>query len=112
MTRREFMRVLCGAGLAWPLAARAQQPNRVRRIGALMAYAASDPEGQSRGAAFEQGLKGWGWADGHNLRIDYRWPGGDLDQIRTFAKELVSMAPDAILGGAPRHPALTARPRR
>ena len=100
MRRREFIVLLGGAAVAWPLAARAQQPNRVRRIGALMAYTANDPEGQSRGAAFEQGLKGLGWVDGHNLRIDYRWPGGDVDQIGTSAKELVSMAPDAILGGA------------
>jgi putative ABC transport system substrate-binding protein len=108
MRRREFITLLGGAAVGWSLSARAQT-DQMRRIGALMAYAASDPEGQSRGAAFEQGLKGLGWADGHNLRIEYRWPGDDVDRIRTFAKELVGMAPDAILGGAT--PAVTALQR-
>src|ERR1700680_41507 len=100
MSRREFITLLGGAAVAWPLATRAQQPGRVRRIGALMAYTESDPEGQSRSRAFEQALKELGWADGENLRIDYRWPGEDVDQIRMFATELVGMAPDAILAGA------------
>jgi len=109
MQRREFIALLSGAAAAWPPVVRAQPRDRMRRIGALMAYTVSDPEGQSRGAAFEQGLKGLGWVDGLNLRIEYRWPGGDVDQIGTSAKELVSMAPDVILGGAT--PAVTALQR-
>ena len=100
MRRRDFITLLGSAAASWPLATRAQQSDRVRRIGVLMAYTESDPEGQSRSRAFEQALKELGWADGGNLRIDYRWPGEDVDQIRTFANDLVRMAPDAILAGA------------
>ncbi len=101
MRRREFITLFGGATVAWPFGAHAQQPDRIRRIGVLMAYSARDPEGQRRAAAFEQGLKGLGWAEGHNIRIDYRWPGDeiDIDHIRALAKELVDMAPDAIMGG-------------
>ena len=81
MKRREFITLLGGAA-AWPLAARAQQPERMRRIGVLMTVAADDPEGQARIAAFLQGLQELGWTDGRNVRIDYRWVAGDADRIR------------------------------
>jgi ABC-type uncharacterized transport system substrate-binding protein len=97
MTRREFITLLGGAAVAWPLAARAQQPERVRRIGVLMNVAADDPEGQARIVAFVQGLQQLGWSDGRNVRIDIRWGGGDPERIRKYAAELVAIAPDAIL---------------
>ena len=97
MKRREFITLLGGAAAAWPLAARAQQPERMRRIGVLMSTAADDPEGQARLAAFVQGLQELGWSDGRNVRIDTRWGGGDADRIRRYAAELVALAPDVIL---------------
>ena len=75
MKRREFITLLGGAAAAWPLAARAQQRERMRRIGVLMSLAADDPEAQARIAAFLQGLQQLGWTDGRNVRIDYRWGG-------------------------------------
>ena len=104
MKRREFITLLGGAAAAWPLAARAQQPERVRRIGVLMHLAADDPEGQARIGAFLQGLQEWGWAVGRNVRIEYRWAAGDAERIRKYATELVALAPDVILaaGGAVR----------
>ena len=96
--RREFITLLGGAAaVAWPLAARAQQAERMRHIGVLMAVAADDPEGQARIAAFLQGLQQSGWAVGHNVRIDTRWGAGDADRMRRYAAELVSLAPDVIL---------------
>ena len=90
MKRREFITLLGGAAAAWPLAARAQQePERMRRIGVLMNFAADDPEGQSRLAAFLQGLQEFGWAVGRNLRIDTRWHGGDAERYGQYAAELV-----------------------
>jgi hypothetical protein len=74
--RREFIAVLCGAAVAWPRAARAQQPGAMRRIGALISFAADDPEAQARLAAFVQGLQHLGWTDGRNVRIDTRWAAG------------------------------------
>ena len=97
MQRREFITLLGGAAAAWPLVVRAQQPERVRRIGVLMAVAADDPEGQARIAAFHQGLQQSGWTVGHNVRIDTRWGAGDADRMRRYAAELVSLAPDVIL---------------
>jgi putative tryptophan/tyrosine transport system substrate-binding protein len=96
--RREFITLLCGAA-AWPLAARAQQRERMRRIGVLMALAADDPEGQARLTAFVQGLQELGWTDGRNVQIDYRWPAGDAERIRRYAAELAALAPDIILAG-------------
>jgi putative ABC transport system substrate-binding protein len=93
MKRREFITLLGGAA-AWPLAARAQQGERVRRIGALMLPAADDPEGKARAAAFEQSLGKLGWAIGHNLQIDYRWGMNDLERARAAAAELLRLAPD------------------
>ena len=98
MKRREFMTLLGGAA-AWPLAARAQQAERTRRIGVLMNRAADDPEGQTRLAAFLQGLQEAGWTVGGNARIDVRWGAGDAGRHRTFARELIALAPDVILAG-------------
>jgi len=95
--RRELLAALGGAAAAWPLAARAQQPERVRRIGVLMNLASDDAEGQARLAAFHQGLQQLGWTVGRNVQIDYRWGAGNADYIRKFAAELVALAPDVIL---------------
>ena len=97
--RREFITLLGGA-TAWPRAARAQQPERVRRIGMLMTTAADDPEGQTRIVAFVQGLQQSGWTDGRNIRIDTRWAAGDADRFRRYAEELLALAPDVILASA------------
>jgi putative ABC transport system substrate-binding protein len=96
MKRREFITLLGGTVAAWPLAARAQ-PDRVRRLGALIAYAESDPVAQSLLTTFAQGLQELGWTDGRNLQIDYRWGAGALERMRTLAKELVTLQPDVIL---------------
>ena len=100
MRRREFITLLGCAAAAWPLAARAQQTERMRRIGVLMPSAEDDPEGQSRLRAFMQGLQQSGWTDGRNLRIDIRWGAGDAERIRRYAAELAALAPDVILAGA------------
>jgi putative tryptophan/tyrosine transport system substrate-binding protein len=98
MKRREFITLLGGAAaVAWPLAARAQQPERVRRIGVLMASAADDSESQARIAAFLQGLQQLGWDDGRNVRIDTRWATTDADDIRRHAAELAALAPDVLV---------------
>ena len=97
MQRREFITLIGGAAAAWPLAARAQQPERVRRIGALYSLAEDDPESVVRRAAFEQALRGLGWINGGNLRIDYRWARGDPELNRKFVAELVASAPDIIV---------------
>jgi len=95
--RREFITLLSGAAAAWPLAARAQQREPMRRIGFLWStFAADDPDGQARGNAFVQGLQQLGWSVGRNLRIDYRWGLGDADRIRRGAEELVALSPDAL----------------
>jgi putative ABC transport system substrate-binding protein len=88
---------LGGTALAWPLATHAQKAERVRRVGVLMNVAADDPEGQARLAAFLQGLQELGWTDGRNVRFDYRWAADDADRYRTYAAELVALAPDVIL---------------
>ena len=94
---REFITLLGGAAAAWPLAARAQQPDRMRRIGVFMNLASDDAEGQARNAAFLQGLQEAGWAVGRNVRIEYRWGAGDAELFRRYAAELVALAPDVIL---------------
>jgi putative ABC transport system substrate-binding protein len=96
MQRRKFITLLGGAAVAWPLAARAQQPDAVRRIGLLLFLAADDPETKPRIAAFLQGLQQLGWSEGRNVRIDYRWGEGDADIIRRQAAELAALAPDVI----------------
>jgi ABC-type uncharacterized transport system substrate-binding protein len=106
MRRREFITLLGGAAAAWPLAVRAQQKDRMRRIGVLVAYAESDPEAQARIAAFRQGLRELGWTEGNNLRMELGWGTGDPDRARTLATELISQAPDVIVAHGT--PALTA----
>src|SRR5262245_10243213 len=97
MKRRAFIAALGGAA-AWPLTARAQQLDRVRRLGILTVGAsADDPDGRARSAAFLQALQQSGWIDGRNIRIDHRWGGGDAENIRKHAAELVALAPDVIL---------------
>jgi ABC-type uncharacterized transport system substrate-binding protein len=100
MKRREFIGLVGGAAGAWPLAARAQQPQRMRRIGGLTVYAETDPEAQARFAAFQRRLQQLGWTVGQNIQIDYRWSHGEADQARALAKQLVEMQPDVILGEA------------
>ena len=97
MKRREFITLLGGAAAAWPLTARAQQREQMRRIGVLMNLTADDAEGQGRLAAFMQGLQEAGWSVGRNVRVDLRWGGGDPELYRSHAAELVALAPDVIL---------------
>jgi putative ABC transport system substrate-binding protein len=97
LKRREFISLLGGAAAMWPLAARAQQPDRMRRIGVLMNLSEDDPEAQRLVATFREGLAQLGWTEGRNLRIDYRWSAGDIERIRRYAAELVALAPDVIL---------------
>jgi putative ABC transport system substrate-binding protein len=97
--RREFITLLGGAAAAWPLAARAQQPERMRRIGVLTTLA-DDEVGKARHAAFVHGLRDFGWIEGRNVRIDTRWGTGHVELTRKYARELVALAPDVILAGA------------
>ena len=98
MKRREFITLLGGAALVWPLAARAQQGGGMRRIGVLMGYAESDLDAQTKIAAFREGLQKLGWAEGRNVRIDTRWPiPADVESMQRLAKELVALQPDVIL---------------
>jgi putative ABC transport system substrate-binding protein len=108
--RREFITLLGGAAAAWPLAARAQQAERMRRIGVLMSLAADDPEAKARLAAFQQGLQELGWTEGRNVQIDTRLAGSDMERIRKYAAELVALMPDVILaaGGTVMAPMLQA----
>jgi putative tryptophan/tyrosine transport system substrate-binding protein len=106
VNRRSFITLLGGAAAAWPLAARAQQGERVRRIGVLMPLAADDPEAQPRVNAFEQALQKLGWTEGSRLRIEYRLAGSDPGLIRAHAAEIVGLSPDVILANAT--PVLTA----
>ena len=94
--RREFITLLGGAA-AWPLAARAQQGDRVRRIGVLMAGDENEPVQKSFISAFTQALAGLGWTDGRNVQMDLRWAGPDINRIRVLAQELVGLQPDIIL---------------
>ena len=98
MRRREFITLLGGAAATWPVAARAQQRDRMRLIGVLMGCAENDPAVQSYLAAFRVALAKLGWTEGGNLRIELRWGASDPDRIGRFAKELVELRPDAILG--------------
>jgi putative tryptophan/tyrosine transport system substrate-binding protein len=107
MRRRDFIKVVAGSAVAWPLAAHAQQSDRVRRIAVLGVLDKDDPEAKSRVAALEQALAASGWTEGVNVRIDYRWAGGDLDRVRKYAAELVALGPDVILAeGSPVGPLL------
>ena len=98
MRRRDFIKVIVGSATFWPFAARAQQPDRARRIGVLMGFAESDPTAQSWVAAFRDALAKLGWSEGNNLRVELRWGAADPDRIRTLAKELVDLRPDVIFG--------------
>ena len=97
MKRREFITVLGGAAV-WPFSASAQQPDRMRRLGVLMAVAESDADVRKGIALFQQRLQELGWRDGHNIRIDYRWGDADAERIQTLAKELVDLQPDVLVG--------------
>ena len=103
MRRREFITLLGGAAAAWPLAARAQQADRVRRVGVLVNLEADDPESLARSKAFLRGLQEKGWIDGHNIRIDYRWV---TDNLSKYAAELLALSPDVVLANA--NPSLSA----
>ena len=96
MKRREFITLRGATAASLPLVARAQQPERMRRIGMLTSFAADDPESQARLAAFNQALEKLGWTDGRNVRIDIRWAAGNAADIRKYAVELVALAPDVI----------------
>jgi putative ABC transport system substrate-binding protein len=98
--RREFITVFGGAAATWPLAARAQQPERMRHVGLLLGYREDDAEGRASAAAFQQRLQELGWTEGRNIRIETRWAGGDPNKARAFAKELVGMTPDVIVSSS------------
>ena len=97
MKRRTFITLLGAAATAWPLAARAQQPHGFRRIGVFIDLAEDDPEGQARVALLKRGLQDLGWREGQNLRIEYRWAGGEASRMKALAAELVSIAPEVIV---------------
>jgi putative tryptophan/tyrosine transport system substrate-binding protein len=97
MRRREFLTLAGGTVVTWPLVARAQQPERMRRLGVLSSLAETDPEAQAWDAAFRKRLVELGWIDGRNAHIDYRWAAGSLDRMRLFATELVQLNPDALV---------------
>jgi putative ABC transport system substrate-binding protein len=95
MRRRDFIALLGGAA-AWPLAARAQQPERMRRLGVMTDTAETNPEGRARIAALRQRLHELGWTQGRNLEVDYRWSAGDVERARGYAAEIVALNPDVI----------------
>jgi putative tryptophan/tyrosine transport system substrate-binding protein len=97
MRRRDFIKAAAGTAIPWPLAVRAQQPERMRRVGVLIGLAETDVEAQTRVASFREGLRQLGWIEGQNVRIDCRWPADDADRLRSDATELISLTPDVIL---------------
>jgi len=97
MRRRDFVKVIAGCAAAWPLVVRAQEVERVRRVGILMNVTAEEPEAQSYIAAFQQGMQELGWSVGRNLRFDLRWGGGDADRTRRYAAELAALSPDVMV---------------
>jgi putative ABC transport system substrate-binding protein len=97
MRRRDFIALAAGIALARPLAAHAQRGDRVRRIAVLMSSAEDDPEGRARAAAFRQGLRDLGWSEGNNLRIEWRWAGGDVGRSRVYAAEIAELAPELVV---------------
>src|SRR5271168_5218891 len=97
MKRRDVITLLGGAAAAWPRVARAQQPERMRRIGVLLSAAEGDPESQAQIAAFREALQQLGWTEGRNVRIDYRWAVDQQALRRGFAKELVALQPDVVI---------------
>jgi putative tryptophan/tyrosine transport system substrate-binding protein len=98
MRRRDFIKVIAGSLVGWSLATRAEQAERMRRIGVLMTPAENDPDARSGIEVFRQGLHELGWSEGRNLQIDYRWGGGDFGRIKVFAKELIDLSPDVLVG--------------
>jgi putative tryptophan/tyrosine transport system substrate-binding protein len=108
MRRRDFIKVVAGSASFWPLSAHAQQIERTRLIGVLMAWPESDTHAQSWLAAFRSALAKLGWMEGSNLKIEFRWSAANADRTRTLAKELVDLRPDAIFGQTT--PAITALP--
>ena len=97
MRRRDFIKVIAGGTVAWPVAVSAQQSERMHRIGVLLGYPEGDKQAQADANALRKGLQNLGWIEGHNIQIDYRWPGPDAEKTRTFAKELISLSPDVIV---------------
>jgi putative ABC transport system substrate-binding protein len=110
MGRREFI-TLVGGAVAWPLAARAQQPARLRRIGVLMIHAEGESEGQARVGAFRKQLADLGWFEGRNVQIDYRWGVAEATRAQATAAELVALAPDVIVANGTAATPLHKRPR-
>ena len=110
LKRREFITLLGGATVAWPLAMHAQQPERMRRIGVLMGYAEGDSEAEALLGEFTHALSEFGWIDRQNLRMDVRWAPAKTDLMRTYAKELVSLQPDLILTNSTLVPTSLAKP--
>jgi len=96
MRRREFI-ILLGGAAAWPLTARAQQPEHMRRVGVLMGYPAGDRQAQAGADALRKGLQDLGWIEGRNVQIDFRWPGPDAEKAHAFAIELIGMNVDVIV---------------
>src|ERR1700732_2487249 len=97
MRRRDFIKVMTAVAAAWPHASRAQQGETMRRVGILLPYREGDAEGLTVVAAFQEGLRGLGWTAGRNVQFEIRWAGGDPAKARSFAKELIGMAPDVIV---------------
>src|ERR1700687_1640225 len=112
MRRREFITLLGGAAAAWPVRVRAQQPDRVRRIGVLMGNDENDPEGKAVFSGFTQGLAELGWTDGRNLRMDVRWAADNVDRMRMFPKRVGGVQPDVMLSYTPPVPAAPQRETR
>src|SRR5258708_12448001 len=100
LRRREFITLLGGAAAAWPFAVRAQQGDRVRRVGIFMDLSEQDAEGQARVAAFRKGLQDLGWQEGRNVKFDTRWTAGDPARMQRYAAELVALPPHVIMNGA------------
>ena len=96
MRRREFLGVLGGAATLWPLPTRAQQPERMRRIGILTPFTGDDADGKAMVSTVQQGLEALGWTAGRNIQVEYRWGGGNVERTRSFAAELVRLSPDVI----------------
>jgi putative tryptophan/tyrosine transport system substrate-binding protein len=97
MRRRDFIAGMGSASAAWPVLARAQLSEKIRRVGVLIALAESAPAAQPRAMTFQQALAKLGWTEGRNVRIDYRWGAGDIDRVSTFAAELVGLGPDVLV---------------
>ncbi|MGA9081639.1 MAG: ABC transporter substrate-binding protein [Pseudolabrys sp.] len=100
MRRRDFIRVIGGSAVAWPLAARAQQPGQMRRVSVLLGLVEKDPEANARLKAFRLGLRDLGWIEGHNVQIEYRFAGANLESIKKHVAELVRLAPDVIVANS------------